>query len=392
MLDRGAGRRIARGRAARRARRRRQERGGRASTASAAVAELGRGFRAYRAGDYHAAIEALSPVVGPRPAQRRLGAVPARRERVLRRRLRVGAQALRSPGVGKVRRAAARHRALAGRRLPVDERRPRRGRRRVHEADQAQHRAPFQDQALARFRLAELAAAHNPADAAKQFLAIHRNFPAHPLADEALKRAAPPKASAPPELPPEERIKRAEALSKDRHWTEALDDLAKLPAQLPGIAGRRARLPDRHDQVPHAPRLPGRGAAAAGGGAAAQRRSRGVGGVSRRARAVARRPRRRSDRRLPQGRRDVPALALRGRGAVPGRAGSTSTAGASARACPICRPRSITSARATSPTTPPGAWRSRTTCWARPIRRSPASRATRSCRSTTAPATSAARA
>ena len=62
--------------------------------------------------------------------------------------------------------------------------------------------APFQDQAVARFRVAELAAAHNPTDAAKQFLAINRNFPAHPLADEALKRAAPPKAAAPPELPP----------------------------------------------------------------------------------------------------------------------------------------------------------------------------------------------
>ena len=34
------------------------------ATPSAAVAELGRGFHAYRAGDYHAAIEALSPVVG----------------------------------------------------------------------------------------------------------------------------------------------------------------------------------------------------------------------------------------------------------------------------------------------------------------------------------------
>src|SRR5689334_21545474 len=31
---------------------------------SAVVAELGRGFRAYRAGDYRAAIEALSPAVG----------------------------------------------------------------------------------------------------------------------------------------------------------------------------------------------------------------------------------------------------------------------------------------------------------------------------------------
>src|SRR5258706_13845536 len=39
-----------------------------------------------------------------------------------------------------------------------------------------------------------------------------------------------------------ERLKRAEALSKDRHWNEALEDLAKLPAELPGTLGaQRAR-------------------------------------------------------------------------------------------------------------------------------------------------------
>ena len=32
-------------------------------TTSAAVAELGRGFRAYSAGEYHSAIEALAPLV-----------------------------------------------------------------------------------------------------------------------------------------------------------------------------------------------------------------------------------------------------------------------------------------------------------------------------------------
>jgi soluble lytic murein transglycosylase len=36
-----------------------------------------------------------------------------------------------------------------------------------------------------------------------------------------------------PELPPADRLKRAEALSKDRHWDEALAELAKLPATLP---------------------------------------------------------------------------------------------------------------------------------------------------------------
>jgi soluble lytic murein transglycosylase len=91
----------------------------------------------------------------------------------------------------------------------------------------------FDDLALARFRLAELAAARNAAEGQRQFLAVHRDFAAHPLAAEALARAAPPKAAAPLTLSPAERIKRAETLSKDRHWDEALAELASLPADLP---------------------------------------------------------------------------------------------------------------------------------------------------------------
>src|SRR5205814_8877695 len=87
-----------------------------------------------------------------------------------------------------------------------------------------------------------------------QFLAIARDFPAHPVADEALRRIgagtpAPPPGPAPPTTPvppttppttpgpadlaPADRLRRAESLSKDRHWDEALAELAKLPASLP---------------------------------------------------------------------------------------------------------------------------------------------------------------
>jgi soluble lytic murein transglycosylase len=103
------------------------------------------------------------------------------------------------------------------------------------------------DVALARFRIAEATAPHDPAGAKKQMLAIAREFPAHPLGDEALRRtsgapgAAPsaPTAKARPPAPPTEnlsasdRLKRAEALTKDRHWDEALAELDKLPPSLP---------------------------------------------------------------------------------------------------------------------------------------------------------------
>jgi soluble lytic murein transglycosylase len=76
-------------------------------------------------------------------------------------------------------------------------------------------------------------------------LAIAREFPAHPLADEALRRAAQPGATpkanvpaAPPPaaeaaLSPADRLRRAESLTKDRHWDEALAELDRLPASLP---------------------------------------------------------------------------------------------------------------------------------------------------------------
>jgi soluble lytic murein transglycosylase len=113
------------------------------------------------------------------------------------------------------------------------------------------------DAALARFRIAE--DARDPVVARAQFLAIARDFPAHPLADEALRRAGaaePPAraaraatgsakdaaptssndtsaAAARPTLSAADRLRRAEALAKDRHWDEALAELDKLPATLP---------------------------------------------------------------------------------------------------------------------------------------------------------------
>ncbi|HVR62843.1 MAG TPA: tetratricopeptide repeat protein, partial [Polyangia bacterium] len=95
------------------------------------------------------------------------------------------------------------------------------------------------DGALARFRVAEVTAARNPAEARRLWLTVARDFPAHPLAEEALRRSAvviapaPGGAQAAVVIAPEERLKRADTLTRDRHWNEALDELGKLPADLP---------------------------------------------------------------------------------------------------------------------------------------------------------------
>jgi soluble lytic murein transglycosylase len=116
------------------------------------------------------------------------------------------------------------------------------------------------DPAVARFRVALEAEERHAADAPRLFLALFRDLPAHPLATEAKRHlpevtppAAPTAAAAPPTsaaaaaLPgeagpeaaaaavvtPQDRLRRAETLSKDHHWDLALAELAKLPADLP---------------------------------------------------------------------------------------------------------------------------------------------------------------
>ncbi len=101
------------------------------------------------------------------------------------------------------------------------------------------------DVALMRFRVAEELAARDAEGARKRMLAIARDFPAHPLADEALRRTVEPGAggpttapSAPPPpaeagLSPADRLRRADSLTKDRHWDEALAELDRLPPSLP---------------------------------------------------------------------------------------------------------------------------------------------------------------
>ncbi len=106
-------------------------------------------------------------------------------------------------------------------------------------------KTPGTDPAVARFRLAEFAAekaASQGGAAAEEarhlFLQVHLDFPAHPLAAEAAKRAAvlsAPTAAAPEAavFSPRERLHRAEKLAEGREYQAALDELALLPAALP---------------------------------------------------------------------------------------------------------------------------------------------------------------
>ena len=106
---------------------------------------------------------------------------------------------------------------------------------------------PVFDPSVARFRVAEVqaeAATRAKDDksamdaAARTFMQVHVDFPAHPLGVEAGRRAAllsPAKANKPVASEPttSERLQRAATLSKSHHWQDALDELALLPASLP---------------------------------------------------------------------------------------------------------------------------------------------------------------
>jgi soluble lytic murein transglycosylase len=203
------------------------------------VAALGRGYSAYRAGNYHEAAEALRGAVGKGLrnedwAQFLLGesefydgdyaAARGRFERVGR------GPASRVKEMAPFRAAdclwMAGDRAAAAKAYA----------RLVGKAT-----ARTGDAALARFRIADELAARDAAAARKQWLAIARDYPAHPLADQALRRLGPAVTPAPtatppptvaPELAPGDRLRRAEALSKDRHWDEAIAELGKLPSTL----------------------------------------------------------------------------------------------------------------------------------------------------------------
>jgi peptidoglycan lytic transglycosylase len=212
-----------------------------APSKSPGVAELGRGFAAYRAGDYHAAVQALRGAVGKELRSKDWALFVLGESEFYDGNPRGARETF-----AKVARGQGRPAQMAPFRIADCL---------WAEGDRAKAAASYGrlaktasartgDVALARFRVAEWTAERNRDAARTQFLAIARDFPAHPLADEALRRMgagppAPTTPTAPPTTPPgadlapADRLRRAESLSKDRHWDEALVELGKLPPSLP---------------------------------------------------------------------------------------------------------------------------------------------------------------
>jgi soluble lytic murein transglycosylase len=202
------------------------------------LAELARGFAAYRAGDYHAAVQALRGAVGKDLRSKDWAQFVLAESEFYDGNYRAARD-----GFEKLARGRGRPAQMAPFRVADCL---------WMEGDHAKAAASYArlgktasprigDTALARFRVAEWTAEKNRDAARAPFLAIARDFPAHPLADEALRRIGPPATATPPatgtppaaDLAPADRLRRAESLSKDRHWDEALVELAKLPATLP---------------------------------------------------------------------------------------------------------------------------------------------------------------
>src|SRR5580692_10664634 len=216
-----------------------------AARPSRAAAELGRGYAAYRAGAYHDAARALRAALDQQVLNAEWAAFLLGESEFYDGDYRAAAQAFE--------RAAHAHGGKPAAMAPfrIADCLWMQGDRAAAAkayAGLVKKAAPTTgDVALARFRIAEAAVARDPAGAKKQFLAIARDFPAHPLGDEALRRTgapAAPAAPAPKETAPAaptatdnlsvpDRLRRAESLTKDRHWDEALAELDRLPATLP---------------------------------------------------------------------------------------------------------------------------------------------------------------
>lgn len=85
--------------------------------------------------------------------------------------------------------------------------------------------------ALARFRIGEaLAKKGAVAQAQREWRKVYVGEPLYPLADRALARLDDTHA---PPITPEEHIARAKSMTGDRAWTEALAELAQVPADVP---------------------------------------------------------------------------------------------------------------------------------------------------------------
>lgn len=212
----------------------------RAAATRTTTAALGRGYQAYRAGDYAAAAKLLVGVIG-QGLRNEDWALFLLGESEFYQGSHASARA-RFERVGKVG-GGGRPAEMAPWRIAdclwMEGERTRAATAYAKLVARGGRSSPWGDVAVARFRMAEAAAPRQPAEARRLWMAVNRDHPAHPLADEALRRAAPtpatpspsPTATAPAAaaaLSPQERLRRAESLTKSRHWNEALDELGKV--------------------------------------------------------------------------------------------------------------------------------------------------------------------
>jgi soluble lytic murein transglycosylase len=206
------------------------------------VADLARGFLALRAGAYHESARALDGLA------RRL---PRNRDYAL---YLLGESLFYDGAYAKARAAFSELAKLrpsrfagiaAWRAADCEWMQGQRGEAAVAYRNLVAQKTPGTDPVVARFRLAELSAERAAPqggtaaqEARRLFLEVHLDFPAHPLAAEAVTRAAAlgaPTAAAPEAaaLSPRERLRRADKLADNREYQAALDELALLPAALP---------------------------------------------------------------------------------------------------------------------------------------------------------------
>ncbi len=201
----------------------------RAAPAAASDAKhLGRGVRALWAGDFAAAGKELRPLV-ERP---KLGSVEHARYALAQAELLDGEATLAQGHFAKVATSSSRFAAVARARQADAAWALRRGdeARRLYEAALA-HPSPDVDAAVCRFRIAEIAEARDPKRAVALYRDVHVQHPMHPLARVAWDKVRALDPEAEPTVA--ERIQRAKIMTNSRGWPLAIEELKRLPPDLP---------------------------------------------------------------------------------------------------------------------------------------------------------------
>ena len=228
-----------------------------------ALAQLRKGHTAFRAGDYAGAAKLLAGLAPRLPRVRdyvlyfagesEFFAGNAARARTLFSELeKQKSSRLQLLGAYRVadclwtagdrKQAVARYRKLLGPSAEGEKPSERLSRTRANQAAAVGNVGP--DVAVARYRVALMLEEQDKDRAARAFRTLHVEFPAHPLAAEALARAttlAPPPATATTSdtATPEERLRRAERLAEDRLFEAAVAELGKLSGVTGPLAAER---------------------------------------------------------------------------------------------------------------------------------------------------------